>query len=202
MNDNGVTTITPRPQNAPPLDLSVPCNEGEGTPHVMGYRRLRGSDPRRGNLEHRVAWENEVGPIPEGLDVHHACEHRACREIRHLEVLTRQEHADRHRKPHCAYGHPLNEANVYNPPSRPAMRQCRTCMKRRSSERNARLRAIRPDPTPRKLTDDDVRFVRSHYVSGSSEWGLSALARRYGTSIPTIHRVLRRETYADVEDDA
>jgi hypothetical protein len=42
---------------------------------------------------HRLAWEAEHGPIPDGLTVHHLCENRRCINVAHMELLRRDDHA-------------------------------------------------------------------------------------------------------------
>lgn len=41
---------------------------------------------------HIVYWERKNGPVPEGHDLHHLCEVRACVNPDHVTPLTRQEH--------------------------------------------------------------------------------------------------------------
>jgi hypothetical protein len=61
---------------------SVPCDEwpksrdkdGYGIAHVEG----------RSRRAHRVAWEREHGPIPDGLLCLHHCDNPPCTEVRHL----------------------------------------------------------------------------------------------------------------------
>lgn len=43
-------------------------------------------------LLHRDVWESEVGPIPEGYDIHHKDEDRTNNSIENLECLPKSEH--------------------------------------------------------------------------------------------------------------
>jgi HNH endonuclease len=47
---------------------------------------------------HRVMWEAEYGPIPDGLQLHHRCQTKPCCNPAHLELVIPAEHAERHRK--------------------------------------------------------------------------------------------------------
>lgn len=72
---------------------------------------------------HRFFYEQLVGPIPEGHDVHHKCDQQLCVNPDHLEVLTEQEHMRLHhvgntyrrglRSATCRRGHPQTPENVY-----------------------------------------------------------------------------------------
>ena len=56
--------------------------------HRNGYGRIwmHGKE----YLPHRVAYEEFIGPIPEGLDIDHLCRVRICCNPKHLEPATRQ----------------------------------------------------------------------------------------------------------------
>lgn len=57
-----------------------------------GYGRIgEGGRGCRILYTHRVAWELANGPIPDGLDVLHACDNPPCCNVRHLSLGT---HAD------------------------------------------------------------------------------------------------------------
>lgn len=48
-------------------------------------------------LAHRVAWEAEHGPIPEGMTVDHLCHNRRCVNHYHMRLLSNVENARRNR---------------------------------------------------------------------------------------------------------
>lgn len=64
------------------------CFAYDGALNAKGYAR-RGD----GKLVHRAAWEELVGPIPEGYEVHHLCGRKNCARIDHLMCLSKEAHA-------------------------------------------------------------------------------------------------------------
>jgi len=44
---------------------------------------------------HRVMYEEDVGPIPDGLEIDHLCRNRACCNPAHLEPVTHSENVAR-----------------------------------------------------------------------------------------------------------
>ena len=85
--------------------------DGYGSVHMDGH-----------NLgAHRVVYESEVGPIPDGLEIDHLCRTRCCVNPAHLEPVTAKENA-RRRPPMehkfqklsevCRNGHPRTADNT------------------------------------------------------------------------------------------
>lgn len=85
-----------------------------------------------GKAAHRFAYETEIGPIPEGLQLDHLCRNRQCVNPAHLEPVTQQENIRRGNggahwaaKTHCPKGHPYEGDNVYINPK--GSRECKAC---------------------------------------------------------------------------
>lgn len=152
----GVTENTRhRLRNAPVLDrllfrtslvgecwlwLGTRCHKG------YGHIRLDNNGPIR--LVHRVAYEQMVALIPEGLEIDHLCGVRHCVNPAHLEAVSRLENVRRALPNHawatrdrCHRGHPFDEANTAVDFRRPRTRLCRACQRERSRAYLARRRA-------------------------------------------------------------
>ncbi|MBQ6006033.1 MAG: HNH endonuclease [Selenomonadaceae bacterium] len=50
-----------------------------------------------------------------------------------------------------------------------------------------------------KLTPDQVRYIRSHYIPKDKEFGLSAFSRRFGVGLSTLKRVVNGQGYRNVD---
>lgn len=111
------------------------CHEWGGAtqgapPGVQGYGHIS-EGGRRGRilLAHRVAWEIENGPIPEGLQVDHLCRNRKCVNPAHLEIVTQRENGRRGLKgelrTHCKHGHEYTAKSTYV--NKYGHRNCRIC---------------------------------------------------------------------------
>jgi len=59
-----------------------------------GKRKVGGVD----YLAHRYAYEQAVGPIPSGMQLHHTCGERLCLNPAHMRPITVAEHAALHRR--------------------------------------------------------------------------------------------------------
>ncbi|KKN00766.1 hypothetical protein LCGC14_1134530 [marine sediment metagenome] len=113
------------------------CWEWSGAKYPAGYGSIMvGSkfDQTRGPVPtHRLAYELEMGSIPDGLQIDHLCRNRACANVLHLEVVTPGENVRRGnglagvnaRKTECIHGHPLDAVNTYV--GSDGKRVCRAC---------------------------------------------------------------------------
>jgi len=89
----------------------------------------------RTHLAHRVSYELNVGPIPDGFQIDHVkdrgCHSRLCINPAHLEPVTPRENVNRTghgRQTHCKRGHPLSGRNlVIKDRGDRIERNCRTC---------------------------------------------------------------------------
>lgn len=98
-------------------------------------------------LVHRLVYEHEIGPIPDGLVIDHLCRNTLCANAAHLEAVTIGENVLRGTGPsalnavktHCVHGHEYAADNTYLRPN--GDRECRTCRRTQGRERKAAARA-------------------------------------------------------------
>jgi len=98
-----------------------------------GYGQIYVEPGRTGKV-HRVAWELENGPVPEGFQLDHLCRVRNCANVAHLELVSPRENQLRGQtnaaKTHCPRGHEFDLLNTYWRPDGGG-RQCRACKRAR-----------------------------------------------------------------------
>lgn len=115
--------------------LDSPCWVSTGYRMPNGYATVG-----HGELVHRVAYTEMIGPIPEGLTLDHLCRNRACWNPDHLEPVTNRENilrgtawsAVNARKTHCPQDHEFTPENTiyWN-----GQRKCRECNNARQRRR-------------------------------------------------------------------
>ena len=109
------------------------CIIYEGSFDKDGYGKTvhEGRDVRA----HRLSWEHEFGPIPDGLWVLHHCDNPPCINTDHLFLGTALDNARdctsknrniQKNKTHCYKGHEFNEKNTRF--TKTGHRHCRPCM--------------------------------------------------------------------------
>lgn len=72
------------------------CWEWQMARNSSGYGSYM-VETRTAMLAHRYAYEQMVGPIPEGLEIDHLCRNRGCVRPDHLEPVTHSENMRRAR---------------------------------------------------------------------------------------------------------
>lgn len=111
------------------------CLIWTGAVQSRGYGSV-GIGGGKTGLAHRVSYELNVGPIPDGLQIDHVkargCRSRLCINPAHLEPVTPRENVHRAghgEQTHCKRGHPLSGPNliVKKRGARRPARNCRTC---------------------------------------------------------------------------
>jgi HNH endonuclease len=98
-----------------------------------GYGKVKVNGKMR--VAHRVAYEENKGPIPDGLDLDHLCRNRSCVNYNHTEPVTAWENtlrgenfvAANSRKALCLRGHELTPENCFPSHLARGERQCKAC---------------------------------------------------------------------------
>lgn len=146
------------------------CVEWTGTiQHGNGYGVVK-----RGGVQkyaHRVAWEQQVGPIPPGEYIDHTCRNRRCVNVAHLRLVTPRQNVFENSvglaqanaaKTHCRRGHVLTGENLIVQKS--GKRNCRECM-RAAGLRHYHRKTGRE---PGIANKNKVHCKRGHALSGEN----------------------------------
>jgi len=130
------------------VDGATGCWIFAGHVSKKGYGKMW-NEGRRSDIAHRVYYQRERGPIPEGLQLDHLCRNRACVNPAHLEPVTGKVNAGRGvraTRTHCQHGHPYAGSNlVVSRRKKKIQRECRECQRawnrRSAAKRRARAKA-------------------------------------------------------------
>ena len=121
--------------------MAATCTVWIGATNSKGYGLIAVNG--RIELAHRVAWEAENGPIPDGMVIDHLCRVRNCVRVSHLELVTSAENTRRGRAvvalrvgEACTNGHEIqSEADLYRRATGAVeCRACRRAQRRRHGE--------------------------------------------------------------------
>jgi hypothetical protein len=129
------------------VEKTETCWLWTGARNNTGYGSFKAEKypSRKTVTAHRWAYEDLVGPIPNGLTLDHLCKVRHCVNPAHLEPITLRGNIERgngkmakqQRQTHCIHGHLLQGSNLrLEVDSRGRQhRKCRTCYMARSKRR-------------------------------------------------------------------
>lgn len=129
-------------QGDPLVSVTSRCWRWTGCLKPTGYGTFWDGD--RKVHAHRYAYESQVGPIPEGMQIDHLCRNRGCVRPDHLEAVTPRENVLRGDSPgaravrtdRCDRGHSSNWYVIKD-----GRRYCRDCA--RGWARPSRRRTIK-----------------------------------------------------------
>lgn len=130
------------------------CVLWTGCTNPAGYGVIKiGGRKGKTFLTHRLSYAIFVGELIPGLQIDHLCKVPPCLAPTHLEQVTAKVNTQRSDAgwnlerlaaiTHCPQGHPYDETNTYRPPNAGyAHRMCRTCMRRRWHEWDAKRKGL------------------------------------------------------------
>jgi hypothetical protein len=147
-----------------------------------GYGRFKAGG--KNLLAHRVSWEINVGPIPDGLLVLHRCDNPPCIRPSHLFVGTQKDNL----RDMQAKGRGLSQVHqkaIRHPTGDDHWTHKYASRVRRGEQHHNS-----------KMTADQVRELRALSKDG---WTLARLAERFGIRISTASYIVRRETWRDLD---
>lgn len=120
--------------------------------------------------EHRLIMQNVLGrKLARNEVVHHIDGNKSNNSLENLVVMTRSEHSAMHQKG-----------------------------KKNSDETRLKMsNALKGKPmlSQRKLSSEEVDYIRKNYKPRSSEFGARSLARKFGVNHTTIGSIINRKTY-------
>lgn len=162
------------PKNRPELGA---CLVWTGHVAQSGYGTL--AITKRKILAHRMAYELEVGRIPDGLVIDHLCENKQCVNPEHMEPVTLRENFRRSNqnldKTHCPQGHPYSPENTRLKKGPYGFRRhCKTCETAHSRRYDAEHRKERSE--------------KAHAYYGANREGISTKAKARRLVQQKVHK--------------
>lgn len=166
----------------------------------------------------RVIMENYLGrKLEDYEEVHHKDGNPLNNNIDNLEVLTKEEHLQRHLKDKRKYYDKImtcpwcgndflwtaNQQLRFNSNRHRNGRNSSApfCSKECACEYGRKIqkeRGYNIGASKRKLTDEQVRYIRNNYIHHSKEFGRRALAKKFNIDYSTIGYIISGKTYKDV----
>jgi len=64
-------------------------------------------------IAYNAAYQLVHGKIPKGYELHHKCRNMLCINLKHLQLVTRLQHAELHRPAKCIRGHTFTAETTY-----------------------------------------------------------------------------------------
>lgn len=90
--------VPPQQRFWPKVEKTDGCWEWTASKNKFGYGQIAAGTTAAGKKKvlgaHRVAYEMTYGPIPEGLDIDHACRNRGCVKPTHLRAVTTKQNCE------------------------------------------------------------------------------------------------------------
>ncbi|MCX5786077.1 MAG: HNH endonuclease [Elusimicrobia bacterium] len=137
---------------------------------------------------HRVAWEFEKGPVPEGLCVLHHCDNPPCVRPDHLWIGTNLDNIkDRDAKNRQAKG-ASNGSRLYPERLLRGERHPNRLHPERLSRGSSHYNA--------KLTEEQVREIRRLHATG--QYGYHSLAVKFGMGSTPIASIVNRKSWKHI----
>jgi hypothetical protein len=166
MHDKRITPIADR--FWPKVDRSGECWVWTASKMPDGYGQI-GVEGHRPKRAHRVSWELHFGPIPPGMLVLHRCDNPPCVRPDHLFLGTSRD----------------NTLDMVG--------KRRHGSQRYPERLPSGVNHWRHRPDRQRLTDDQVKSIRTRYAAGGVS--LVALAREYHVSEASIRMIVKRKSY-------
>lgn len=200
----------PDPLRLVRIDKKTGCHVFQGYTNQDGYGRV--SVKGRLYMAHRLSYEREKGPIPEGLYIRHACDNPACINPDHLSPGTQKQNMSE-ASWRCRWNRqftPEKNAEILELKYAGEMTHkeiakrvgCHPSHVGRLA-REARGFNLPPgigENNPMSsLRPEIVLAIRRDYKTG--EWTYSDLARRYGVHIGNVGKIVRRERWAHLPEE-